>query len=91
MLARCNCNVRGSSFCGSDDIAILWEQAGSIPIGREDDDRRFDVSSVGIDGIPSAVVIRFDRCHGGVCLQIYIFSIQHPLEELCHEFVRPKR
>lgn len=68
MLAKWNCDVRGSSFCGSDYVAILGEEARGVPISREDDSGSFDLSTVGVHGISSVVIIRFDRCHGGVCL-----------------------
>ena len=81
--------MRGGSFCGSDHVAILWEEAGRVAIGREDDGGCLNLSTVGGDSISVVVVIRFGRCHGGICLQIYISLAQHPLKELRHEFVGP--
>lgn len=87
MLARWGCDVQGSGFCRDDYVTILREETGGVPIGREDNGRRFDLSTVSVDGIFS--VTCFDPRHGSVCLQIRISSTQHPLEELRHEFVRP--
>lgn len=81
--------MRGGSFCRSNQVTVLREEAGGVPIGCEDDDGRFDVSAIGIDGISSLVIICFDRCHGGFRWEIRVISTQHPLEELRHKFVRP--
>jgi hypothetical protein len=67
ILAGRNCDVRGSSFRGGDNISILRKKASGVPISREDDGGRSDFSTFRMNSI-SFVVIRFYGSHGGVCL-----------------------
>lgn len=51
MMVRWDCDVRGSSLSGSDYVTVLWKETGGVPIGCKDDDRRLDLSTIGIDSI----------------------------------------